>query len=398
MNSSVLYLSLKNVNSISPFFALPHKYNRYMTSFDRTTTNYLINNFIILKSNFNLQVTNSRFSNHLNSVINLMKEDIEWEAFDKTLKQRSNDDFFNIKNCKFNNCTTEGSGSAIFVINDKVDMSVTNSYFSNCKAKIKGGAIFAKVDKLKLQENCFYRCRSGVDNGNDGSTLYSEVQTVNSIDKASCVECPEIGNKCWYGILMQWYGVISSKFINISNCHCEYVSGLGICDPKYSTVMYYVCYGGFEGNCLSFINMNTNSEYRYAHIINNDVKSGLIYFQNSSTTVHEFIFKNNKGPLTYSCVGKSTGIFMNCIFDKEYDQGIGFNATINCDIIDENKLVVTDYPGMLKMEIQNDNQYSEGYNILYIKYSTPLLVSIFVFICYYASIKRNKQRPIQAFL
>ena len=89
---------------------------------------------------------------------------------------------------------------------------------------------------------------------------------------------------------------------------------------------------GLTGNSLAFVNCRFTGKHRYGNIYNNTCKtsSGLIYFQDSETTLYDYTVVQNRGPLTYSCVGVSYGHFVNCSFDQIINKGIGFKSTKDC--------------------------------------------------------------------
>ena len=156
---------------------------------------------------------------------------------------------------------------------------------------------------------------------------------------------------CWYGILNLWDGILTSENINISSSEVEYVCGLAHCSPKdkKSIIKNYISINGKTGNSLTFVNLRFIGNHQYGTIFNNSVKSGLIYFQDSHTVIKNFYFLKNEGPLTYMCVGKSSGIFQFCIFDSKFEKGIGFDSTISCTI---------QYDNIITLEIFGYNSYN----------------------------------------
>ena len=107
------------------------------------------------------------------------------------------------------------------------------------------------------------------------------------------------------------------------------------CQSPQSFIYRYSSYNITEGNVLSVVNGNTGI-CQYGLIIENNVKSGLIYCQAADNNVTNYIFKGNHGPLTYmSICGKCS--FFDCIFDCKFaNKGNAFHKQINCLFEQEN--------------------------------------------------------------
>ena len=284
-------------------------------------------------SSNNLNLQNSKFFNVLDSVIHIQKDEIQAnEYFTETLY--SYDNIISIQFCVFANINCSDDGAGCNINNNNAAVEISDSFFENCRCGRRGGAIYLKGEKFECHKNCFHLCRCGTNNGNDGSTIYADCSNFINSSYFTCHECPRFGEMCWYGICNMWHGDLYSHNINISSSETEFVCSLAHCEParKVSVIKYYTSINGKTGNSLTFVGIRFEGEHKYANFVNNSVKSGIVYFQDSETTCSHFYFKNNYGPLTYACVGISKGIFENCIFDKAMSRGNGFDASISCHI------------------------------------------------------------------
>ena len=237
-----------------------------------------------------------------------------------------------IKYCVFENINCSDDGAGCNIKNHDSDIEISNSYFENCRCKRKGGAVYIEGKRFTNEKNCFHLCRCGSDNGNDGSTVYAQCDDFINTTFVTCHQCPRHGEMCWYGIMNMWKGDLTSKFVNISSSETEFVCSLAHCEParKKSVIKYYTSINGKSGNALTFVGIRFEGEHKYGNIVNNSVKSGLIYFQDSQTVVSNYYFKGNSGALTYSCVGVSKGVFEECVFDRVMDKGNGFDMSVSC--------------------------------------------------------------------
>jgi hypothetical protein len=98
-----------------------------------------------------------------------------------------------------------------------------------------------------------------------------------------------------------------------------------------STLRFYTAQNNINGNSLGFIDFTFPGNHEFGCLINNTSKTGIFYVQNTTTTVRNFYFLDNKGALTYAAVGVSKGNFVECVFSSRKENlGIGFGNTENC--------------------------------------------------------------------
>ena len=337
MNISISYLisnNLKNSPLIySPdsfkstkFYILNSKIKNSFSSF-YNSNNQLLNKNLFFKNNY--------FNNFLSSVIKVQQNTFENQIIREQISEAEAE--LHITNCIFENMRTTETGSAINIKMDDCVTTIKDSFFENCVSDKKGGAIYIKCSSIVFSRDCFHYCRCGFENGCDGSTIYAQCNKIIKSDLITCHECPKYGEKCWYGICNLWNGAQISTNINISKSEVDYVCGLAHCCPssRNSSIRFYTSVRGKNGNSLSFIALRFFGDHKYGNIVNNSCKmsSGLIYFQDSETSLSNFVFVNNKGPLTYACVGVSYGHFFKCEFDQIINTGIGFNSTHRCFVL-----------------------------------------------------------------
>ena len=334
MNFSISSLLTSHLN-FSPFiFKSPSYKSTYFKISNSKIQNsfssfFQSNNFLNNQKNI---FHNNYFHNFLNTVIKINKIELTNQVI--TDQFRSSDTEILIEKCIFEHLRSNTDGSAINIYSPDGQFTTKNSFFDECETTQKGGAIFVSCKEIYFIKDCFHLCRCGKEDGCDGSTIYADASDLIYSEFLSCHKCPKHGEMCWYGICNMWHGDLISKNINISKSDVEYVCGLAHCSPdrKNSTILFYTSVNGLTGNSLTFVSCRFNGNHRFGNIYNNSCKqsSGLIYFQDSETTLHDFIFLQNKGPLTYSCVGVSYGHFVNCSFDQIINTGIGFKSTKDC--------------------------------------------------------------------
>jgi hypothetical protein len=94
--------------------------------------------------------------------------------------------------------------------------------------------------------------------------------------------------------------------------------------------MYYTSINQINGNALGFIDFSFHGIHQFGSLVNDSSTSGIFYIQNTTTTIENFYFLNNRGAIIYS-YGDSRGNFVNCVFSQKADNlGNGFGDTSNC--------------------------------------------------------------------
>ena len=298
-----------------------------------------------------------------------------------------------LKYCSFVDIFNKKQGGAIYFDGEVAIFSCINSIFQKCRSDSKAGAIFLSILNSTLYKNCFSFCSSGSGNGCDGSSVFVNCHNSSIHQYTSYEKCPPYGQKSWYGICIFWYNNILSSDINSSFSHTSFAAGLMHCQSKQSTIFRYSSYNITEGNVLSFVNGNEGI-CQYGLIIDNNVKSGLIYCQASDHNITNFIFKGNTGPLTYmSICGKCS--FYDCLFDcKLQNKGGAFYKEINC-LFEQTNLNTETYKWDIEMNCNdlgiNGKDLGATYSLTnkkYINFVTSfLLLSIFVTVAYMFSRK-----------
>lgn len=279
-----------------------------------------------------ISIQHSTFNRFLNHVV---QTEQQYELSNQVItdKIQSTDEHIDIHHCDFLNCKSESHGSAIDITSPSAEVKVSNCYFYNCRCNNKGGALYAVMNTMTLSSNCFILCRCGKENGNDGSTIYAMSKIGINTSFVNAHRCPDIGEMCWYGIFILGQGKLRSENINMSNSEVEYISGLAHFRPDKdgSFLKFYSSTGQRTGNALSFIDMTFVGDHMYGALINDTSKSGILYVQNSTTTVTEFYFLRNSGKITYSCVGGVCN-FVKCVFESDINKnhGNGFGTEVDC--------------------------------------------------------------------
>ena len=313
-----LLRSMTDFSLIIPAYSSFQYLDIRKTSVSRSFSSFLSTNSII-----GVLIKNSYFKQYLSSVIVLNQQEIKYkESFTRTLEL--DDGVISIDYCVFVGCTSNLNGAGCNIVSQG-NVSITNSFFESCRTNAKGGAIYAKINTFIMKSNCFYLCRCGTPNGSDGSTVYAEATNMINSSLLTCHQCPKHGDMCWYGILNLWHGELSSEYINISSSEVEFVAGLAHCQPrnKKSLIKYYMSVNGKTGNSLTFVNMRFIGQHQYGLIVNNSVKSGLIYFQDSHTVLKEYHSFKIMGPLHICVLGRvmvcSRTAYLILILKKELD-------------------------------------------------------------------------------
>ncbi|OHT05451.1 hypothetical protein TRFO_26793 [Tritrichomonas foetus] len=336
MNISLSFLCLSNIAG-SPFF--------YTSQLSKSSSFYLqnsqitnsITNFFKSQSSasqpVHLKFDNFRFYKFLKTPISISRNSIvkEKEIFSQTLENYDSD--LTVTKCQFVNIISHKPGAGIHVEAPDTEFILTRCFFEVCRCRGKGGAVFSIMNHMENKYNCFHLCRCGKENGNDGSTMYCYSKAGIETSYVNAHECPKYGDQCWYGIIILCRGKLTSTNVNISNSDVEFISGLAHFQPELdqSIVRFYSSCNHINGNALSFIDMTFRGVHEYGALINDTSKTGIFYVQNSTTTLSNFYFLNNTGPITYMCVGNSRAHFENCVFSSEKTNlGIGYGSDKNC--------------------------------------------------------------------
>jgi hypothetical protein len=240
-----------------------------------------------------------------------------------------------ILNCHFSDCQSNSPGAAIFVKNSECSLTVADSFFNVCRCIGRGGAISVEMERMALTRDCFHLCRCGKQNGHDGSTVYAWSSAGMNTSFISAVQCPAHGDQCWYGIIILCNGVLDSRNVNVSNSDVEYIAGLAHFRPAFekSVLLYYTAVNQIHGNAVGFIDFTFEGKHQFGALVNDSTKSGIVYVQNTTTTIRNYVFLKNKGPFTYMSVGSSKANFVDCTFDGEdsgHNRGNGFGKAVNC--------------------------------------------------------------------
>lgn len=120
--------------------------------------------------------------------------------------------------------------------------------------------------------------------------------------------------------------------MNLSNSDVQFIVGLAHFQPQIdqSTLLYYTSVNQINGNALGFIDFTFRGKHQFGSIVNDSSTSGIFYFQNTTTTLENYYFLNNKGAITY-VYGNCKGNFVNCVFSQKAENlGNGFGETIGC--------------------------------------------------------------------
>jgi hypothetical protein len=118
----------------------------------------------------------------------------------------------------------------------------------------------------------------------------------------------------------------------MSNSDVEFIAGLAHFRPVKgeSILLYYTSINELCGNALAFIDFSFPGQHQFGSICNDTSKSGIFYIQNTTTTLENYFFMNNRGSLVYS-YAQSRANFVNCVFSgPPANLGHGFGSTVNC--------------------------------------------------------------------
>lgn len=335
MNITLALLNIGIINH-SPFIQVPQisKSSTFLLSNSkliRSTTNFFYStNSLRFQYNF----AHSQFLYFLKTPLTISTSETitkNNEIFHTTLEHYSSN--LTVTNCQFINIISDKPGAAIHLDSKDTEFSISRNLFDICRCKGKGGAIYAIMNHMDCQYNCFHLCKCGKENGNDGSTIYAFSKIGIDTKFLSCNECPKHGDQCWYGIVILCNGALETKNVNMSNSDVEFISGLAHFRPKddQSVLKFYTAMNQINGNSLAFIDMSFHGKHQFGSLVNNTSKTGIFYVQNSTTTLSNFYFLNNTGPITYACVGVSKGNFESCTFSSErVNLGIGYGNDVDC--------------------------------------------------------------------
>ncbi|KAK8896632.1 hypothetical protein M9Y10_014544 [Tritrichomonas musculus] len=336
MNLTLTLLNLGIIGN-SPLIQLPQLSQH--SSFSLTDSNIVHSTINFFQSSdsykFQYAFINSRFIHFLRTPLTISKDDAitkSDEIFHTTLEHKLSSNL-TVTSCQFINIISEKPGAAIHLDSKSTEFKISRCFFDICRCKGKGGAIFALMNHMDCQYNCFHLCRCGKENGNDGSTVYAFSQIGIDTKFISCNECPRHGDQCWYGIVILCNGRLETANVNMSNSDVEFISGLAHFRPNEgeSILKYYTAINQINGNSLAFIDMTFHGTHQFGSLVNNTSKTGIFYVQNSTTTLMNFYFLNNTGPITYMCVGNSKANFESCVFSSEkVNLGIGYGKDIDC--------------------------------------------------------------------
>jgi hypothetical protein len=287
---------------------------------------------LLFSQSFNEALTVNRcsFSKFLAPSIALSSVVHRGELFSSTFT--SDDASVTIENCRFIECHSNLPGSAIHLEVPECELSVAHTLFHVCRCLAKGGAMCVSMRHMSLKFDCFHLCRCGKENGNDGSAVYAWSATGTNTSYVSAFRCPRHGDQCWYGIIILCNGALDSRNINMSNSDVEFIAGLAHFRPvkDQSVLLYYTSVNELCGNALAFIDFSFPGRHQFGSICNDTSKSGIFYIQNTTTTLENYFFMNNRGSLVYS-YAQAKATFVDCVFSgPPVDLGHGFGDTINC--------------------------------------------------------------------
>ena len=253
-----------------------------------------------------------------------------------------------VSRCSFIDTYSKTDGGAILYQNRYGPARIEECNFENCTARTRGGAMLIQSSLNYFKGNCYFLCRGGPENGNDGAALFADSNN-KSIDLLNTYsQCPQHGKKCWYGICIFWNGNMTSKDINVSDSHTQFGTGLMHAQCFLSIVKRYRVFNITEGNALSFMN-GADGPCDYGAIIDSSTKTGLIYLQAASHNISHFVFRGSKGALTYGIiVGKA--YFFDCVFDRKEnsDNGWVYGGATRC-VFDKLDIMLSMFPSQTKM-------------------------------------------------
>ena len=402
MNFSFTCLHLSNMMN-NPFIQFPQFFQSSSFSLRSSQIIKSFNNFYQYTGNGNHIHTSfgkSSFFNFLMSPISITTLiTTSNEVFSRTFKNSEKDDI-TIENCQFFNIVSESPGAAIHIESQSNEFTLTRCFFNVCRCKGKGGAVYALINHMDNTYNCFNLCKCGKQNGNDGSTMY--VYSNIGIDSKyiSANECPRHGDMCWYGMIILCNGKLKTENVNMSNSDVEFISGLAHFRPELdgSYLKYYTSINQIHGNSLAFIDMTFHGTHQYGALVNDSTTSGIFYVQNSTTTLMNYFFLDNTGPITYACVGHSKANFENCVFSsKKENLGIGYGQDIDCIFGAKSATTIAmdlyvtgacegpplspiNEKGKYKINIQNINEMSFPSYLFFIFVVGAFLIVFYVFV------------------
>ena len=342
MNYSIQSLSILSFQKSSPFFQLLSSFSKNKYVFFSSSFSNSISSIISSSSkntNFDLQVKSTKFFKILKTSIKIQRMSYSSQLFgpDSNLLKitSTSDGKYDITNCNFVKCHSDSSGGSISITNQKAEIFLTNCNFVNSSANGRAGAVEIIASLFTNICNCFIDCFQGKDNGYDGSAEFTRCFNSTTSQYISTLRCPGPSRPpSWYGVLIFGYGLLRSEHINCTDCNLQFVSGLAHYEPNInkSFIKYYIGFRDIQGNPLTFMNLEFPGIHSYGAIINCSSNSGLVYVQNATTTIYNFVFARNKGKLTYMCVGGLLS-YITCSFDNRLlddEKGNGFGSTLNC--------------------------------------------------------------------
>lgn len=179
----------------------------------------------------------------------------------------------NIVNSNFLN-TTSRYAAAIFLINDG-RLTIKNSKFKNLHADRTAGAIGAKVIAELTISDCEF---DNVSSENNGGAIFADIFGDGSVFRSDVVINNTVFNNCYSGFggaILQLDGNLAINNTNFTSNRAYYDGGAIY--TSYTAVEIY------------------NSKFKSNSLISDGSAGGACYFDESSATIEENSFENNKG-------------------------------------------------------------------------------------------------------
>ena len=158
MNFSISSLILHSFYR-SPLFTISHTYQNQFFTYSKLTTKNFFSNFIYSNHKFgSINLYKSKISRYLDSVIRMENDLYSNQTFHQQFS--SADPNLIIQNCQFENCSTNGDGSAIFSSTINQTVKIQYSTFIRCLSQSGNcGAIeIIGAKKVSILSSCFSYC------------------------------------------------------------------------------------------------------------------------------------------------------------------------------------------------------------------------------------------------
>ena len=346
MNWTFTSLTLSSF-SHSPFYMSSimkhfHKFEIFNTNYHHSLSGFINS---INSNNNKLKIYHSRFNYILNNVITFNSQDIFGQLYNSNSSLTTKEHNLNVKSSVFRHIWCNEGGA--IMINDPYCISlISNTGFAFCNSAANGAGIDYEGLILNISRCCFFGCmatQSGQGFYFYGKSAGKDIPYCN-IEYTSIEQCSPLQQRGARESIFLSHGLETVQFINSTSNHIIEFGSCFVSAYTYGIGLHYSNFLDCTGeNCFWFHNTRREDCLEKCNVIHNSAKkeTGLFAFENGTTIISEFIFKNNHGSV-YFVTGPV--ILKNCVFDIQQSSFTFYHCVHECINVTWANKDFTSYP------------------------------------------------------